>query len=221
MDRKAVAAAIESTLLKPEASSAQIQALCDEAIALSLGGVCVSPYFVKEARRRLEGHSVRIVSVAGFPLGYNHTSGKVEEIKKMIHDGVDEVDAVVNITAVKEGNWSFVENDLSALAQITHLKNRSIKLIIEFGLLSPDEIRSVCTIAERWQFDFIKTSTGMLAPGPEAADIRFLRSILNPFTKIKASAGIRTAEKAIALMEAGAIRLGTSSAKAILDGIPA
>lgn len=221
MDRQAVASAIESTLLKPETTTFQVQALCEEALALNLGGVCVSPYFVKEARRQLEGSKTRVISVVGFPLGYNHTSAKVEEIKKMIHDGADEVDAVVNITAVKEGNWSFVENDLSALAQITHLKNRSIKLIIEFGMLTPDEIREVCVIAERWQYDYIKTSTGMLAPGPEPADIRFLRSILNPFTKIKASAGIRTAEKAIALMEAGANRLGTSSAKAIMDGIPA
>lgn len=219
MDRKVVAGALESTLLKPETTAAQIHALCDEALRLQLGGVCVPPYFVKEARRRLEGSPLRVVSVVGFPLGYNHTSGKVEEIKKMVHDGADEVDAVLAITAVKDGNWSYVENDLAAMAQMSHLKNRVIKLIIETGMLTPEEIRQVCAIAERWQYDFIKTSTGMLGPGPDAADIRFLRGILQPKTRIKASAGIRTAEKAVALIEAGADRIGTSSASEIMNGL--
>lgn len=220
MDRRSVAAALESTLLKPEALTADIHRLCDEAIEWGVAGVCVSPYFVKEARRRLEGKDQKVISVVGYPLGYAHTIAKVEEIKKMVHDGVDEMDVVVNITAVKEGNWTYVENDLSAVAQIAHLKNRPIKLIIEMGMLDPEEIRQVCRIAEQWQFEYIKTSTGMLAPGPDARDIAYLRQLLQPRTRIKASAGIRTAEQALALLQAGADRIGTSAAVAIIQGIP-
>lgn len=216
MDRSALAAALESTLLKPETGLAEVQALCDEAVQLGLAGVCVSPYFVKEARRRLDGTGRKVISVVGFPLGYSYTAAKVEEIKKMVHDGADEVDAVVHITAVKDGNWSYVENDISAMTQIAHLKNVPIKLIIESGMLNPEEIRQVCGIAERWKVEYIKTSTGMLAPGPDAPDIRFLKGILHPGTRIKASAGIRTAAKAITLLEAGASRIGTSSAAAIM-----
>lgn len=218
MDQPTFAATLESTLLKPEAGTGEVQALCEEAVQLGLAGVCVSPYFVKEARRRLESTPQKVVSVVGFPLGYSFTGAKVEEIKKMVHDGADEVDAVVHITAIKDGNWSYVENDISAMAQIAHLKNVPIKLIIESGMLNPEEIRQVCAIAERWQVEYIKTSTGMLAPGPDAPDIRFLRGILQPGTRIKASAGIRNVEKALALLDAGASRIGTSSAAAIMEG---
>ncbi|MCF8237300.1 MAG: deoxyribose-phosphate aldolase [Saprospiraceae bacterium] len=216
MEREVLARSLESTLLKPETTLEQIQQLCDEAIELDLGGVCVPPYFVKEARRRLEGKGPIVVSVVGFPLGYSGTSGKAEEIKKLVNDGADEVDVVINITAVKDANWTYLENDLSSLAQISHLKNTPIKLIIEMGMMNPDEVRQICTIAERSKIDFIKTSTGMLAPGPSKEDIAFLRSILDSDTRIKASAGIRTAEKAIALIEAGADRIGTSSAGKIM-----
>jgi deoxyribose-phosphate aldolase len=218
MDRSDLAAALESTLLKPESTLEEIQALCDEAMQLGLAGVCVPPYFVKEARRRMEGRPQRVISVVGFPLGYSFTAAKVEEIKKMVHDGADEIDAVAPLTAIRSGNWNYVENDISAMAQIAHLKNRPLKLIIESGMLRPEEIRQVCAIAERWQVEFIKTSTGMLAPGPDESDIRFLRELLKPSTRIKASAGIRTAEKAIALMAAGAARIGTSAAAAIMAG---
>ncbi len=216
MEREVLAGSLESTLLKPETTLEQIQQLCDEAIELKLGGVCVPPYFVKEARRRLEGKPPIVVSVVGFPLGYSGTSGKAEEIRKLVNDGVDEVDVVINITAVKDANWTFLENDLMSLAQISHLKNTPIKLIIEMGMMNPDEVRQICTIAERSKIDFIKTSTGMLAPGPSKEDIAFLRSILDPSTRIKASAGIRTAEKAMALIRAGADRIGTSSAGKIM-----
>ncbi len=216
MEREVLARSLESTLLKPETTLEQIQQLCEEAIELNLGGVCVPPYFVKEARRQLGNKGPLVVSVVGFPLGYSGTSGKAEEIKKLVNDGVDEVDVVINITAVKDANWTFLENDLSSLAQISHLKNTPIKLIIEMGLMNPDEVRQICTIAEQSKIDFIKTSTGMLAPGPSKEDIAFLRSILDPSTRIKASAGIRTAEKAIALIDAGADRIGTSSAGKIM-----
>ncbi|MBK7341758.1 MAG: deoxyribose-phosphate aldolase [Saprospiraceae bacterium] len=216
MEREKLAQSLESTLLKPETTLDQIRMLCDEACELQLKGVCVPPYFVKEARRRLEGKAPLVISVVGFPLGYNCTSGKVEEIKKLVNDGVDEVDVVINIPAVKDGNWTYIENDLSSMAQISHLRNIVIKLIIEMGMMNPEEVRQICTIAERCRIDYIKTSTGMLAPGPTREDITFLRSILDQGTRIKASAGIRTAEKAIALIEAGADRIGTSSAAAIM-----
>jgi deoxyribose-phosphate aldolase len=216
MERDKLARCLESTLLTPETTLDQIHKLCDEATELNLGGVCVPPYFVKEARRRLTNQRQLVVSVVGFPLGYSGTSGKAEEIRKLVNDGANEVDVVINISAVKDANWTFLENDLSSLAQISHLKNTPIKLIIEMGMMNPDEVRQICAIAERSRIDFIKTSTGMLAPGPTKEDIAFLRSILDPGTRIKASAGIRTAEKAIALIEAGADRIGTSSAAAIM-----
>jgi deoxyribose-phosphate aldolase len=213
-----LASAIESTLLKVEATVEDIHRLCDEAAELALGAVCVPPYWVKEARRRLDTTHTLVVSVAGFPLGYSATTAKAEEIKRLVNDGCDEVDLVAPVTAIKNGHWSFVSNEINSLAQITHLKDRPLKLIIEMGMLSPEEIRETCRIAEEAKVDYIKTSTGMLAPGPSVEDIRFLRSILHTDTRIKASAGIRTRQLAMDLLAAGADRLGTSSAAAILAG---
>lgn len=219
MKNQEIAAVIESTLLKPDVSIQAIHAMCEEAQMLGVKGVCIPPYFVKEASRKLENSAVIVVSVVGFPYGYSHTTAKVEEVKKMVHDGAEEVDMVVNVAAVKDRNWGYVENDIAAVTQITHLKNCPIKLIIEIGLMSPDEIRRLCELAVKCKVDFVKTSTGVMAPGPAVEDIRFLRSILPASTGIKASAGIRTLDHARDLILAGANRIGTSSAAAILENI--
>lgn len=213
-----ISQALESTLLKADTKPDQIRQLCEEAIALQVVGVCIPPYYVKDAVKILEGTGILTVSVGGFPMGYQNSASKIEDMKRIIQDGADEVDVVAPIAAIKAAHWTYVDNQIKALAQMAHLKDKPIKLIIETGLLTRAEIVQVCELAVDARVNYIKTSTGMLGAGPTPEDIRFLRSILPVDMPIKASAGIRTFDQAKAMMEAGAARIGTSAAAVILAG---
>lgn len=213
-----ISQALESTLLKADTKPDQIRHLCEEAIAIKVVGVCVPPYYVKDAVKILADTGILTVSVGGFPMGYQNSASKIEDMKRIIQDGADEVDVVAPIAAIKAGHWTYVDNQIKALAQMAHLKDKPIKLIIETGLLTRDEIEQVCELAVDARVNYIKTSTGMLGEGPTPEDIRFLRSILPVEILIKASAGIRTFDQAKAMIEAGATRIGTSSAGVILAG---
>lgn len=213
-----ISQALESTLLKADTKPDQIRHLCEEAIALQVVGVCIPPYYVKDAVKILEGTGILTVSVGGFPMGYQNSASKIEDMKRIIQDGADEVDVVAPIAAIKAAHWTYVDNQIKALAQMAHLKDKPIKLIIETGLLTREEIERVCELAVEARVNYIKTSTGMLGEGPTPEDIRFLRSILPAEMPIKASAGIRTFDQAKAMIEAGATRIGTSSAAVILAG---
>lgn len=212
-----IASFIDHTVLKADTTVADIQYICAEAIEYQFAAVCVPPYFVAPARQALDGASIRLATVIGFPMGYAATVAKVEEIKRAIDEGADEFDVVINVAAVKSANWSFVRNDLDRMVTACHLRAKQIKIIIETGLLTEDEIRQICTICNDLVPDYVKTSTGFNGAGANPEVVRLLRSLLKPEIKIKASGGIRTAAAAKALIDAGANRLGASQGVAIVS----
>lgn len=211
-----IASFIDHTVLKPDATFADIQQVCKEAITYGFAAVCVPPFYVAQARQALEGAPIKLATVIGFPLGYSATVAKVEEIKRAIDEGADEFDIVINIAAAKNANWSFVRNDIDRMLTACHLRGKQIKVIIETALLTESEILEVCKICNDLVPDYVKTSTGFNGAGATPEIIRLLRSTLKKEIKIKASGGIRTLEDAKALVAAGADRLGASKGVAIV-----
>jgi len=206
---------IDHTVLLPDCSSEDIEALCEEAHKHRFAAVCVPPYFVRDVVRKLEDSPVRVATVIGFPMGYACTPAKVEEVKRAVEEGVDEVDVVINICAVKNGHWAYVKNDIESMTMATHARGKVIKVILEVGLLDEEEIKQLCEICNQVGVNFVKTSTG-LNGGATVEVISMLREQLNDQIKIKASGGIRNREAAEALIEAGAARLGTSAGTEII-----
>lgn len=203
---------IDHTILKPDCVAADIEQLCSEAIEYQFAAVCVPPFYVKDAYQHLKAHPVKVATVAGFPLGYSTTFAKVEEIKRAIDDGADEVDVVINITAVKNGDWNYVENDIASMTTAVHVKGKQIKVILETGLLTNDEIVRLCALCKDIGPEYVKTSTGFNGPGAKVSTVRLLRENLEGTPiKIKASGGIRTYKKAQSMIKAGAQRIGASA----------
>ena len=207
---------IDLTYLKPDATRYRIEQLCAEAIEYEVFSVCVPPYFVQQVARILEDYQVKVCTVIGFPYGYEATQVKAEAIKKAVEEMVDEIDVVANIAAIKSGDWAYTMNDADSMVRLGHMRNLKVKWIIEMNLLTPEEIKHVCEIAVAKEVDFVKTGTGTIGDAVSPEDVKLLRSILPAGMQIKASGGIRTREQALALIEAGANRLGTSAAKSIL-----
>ena len=204
---------IEQTILKPDTSLADVRRICEEAQRHKFAGVCIPPLFVREAKRLIdETHlKTRVVTVVGFPMGYSGIAAKCEEIKRATEDGADEIDAVINISAIKSGNWNHVGNDIEVLALATNMRGRTLKLILECGLLTNDEIRRVCELAESARVAWLKTGTGFHGHAATPDMVRSLRAIAPANIKIKAAGGIRTFVEAQALIDAGAERVGTSA----------
>ena len=211
-----VAGYIDHTLLKPNATLSDIRQLCAEAIEYGFAAVCIPPFYVKEAVGLLGAGKPKVATVIGFPMGYSATPAKVEEIKKAIDDGADELDVVINLCALKSENWNYVRNDIDSVCTAVHLKGKVIKIILETGLLEEDEIRQLCAICLDSKPDFVKTSTGMNGPGASLEAVALLRQEVGGQIKIKASGGIRTPEQARLFIEAGAARLGASAGVALL-----
>lgn len=211
---------IEHTLLKPDSTPEDIRRLCEETTEYGFWGVCVPPYYVRDARRLLGGDEVRfrVCTVIGFPMGYSATMAKSEEIKRAFDDGADEIDAVLNIAAVKSQQWNHVERDVDAIATTTRLRSGVSKLILECALLTEEEIRQVVEIARKTGIHFLKTGTGFLGHPATEAMVQQLRQLANGELKIKAAGGIRTRAQAEALLRAGADRLGTSASVDIAQG---
>ena len=202
--------AIEHTILKPDCTIDDIRRLCEEALQYNFYGVCVPPYFVKDAARFLN-EQAKVVTVVGFPMGYSNVPAKVEEIKRALDEEADEIDAVVNICAIKSNNWNYIKNELDSIARAVSMRGKVLKLIIETGLLTKAEMKQVIKIAEDNDIQFIKTSTGFNGDGATVEIVKFLRENLNPKVKIKASGGIKSFEMAEKLLHAGADRIGTSN----------
>lgn len=202
---------IDHTLLKPDMTFADLDRLIAEAREHLFAAVCVPPFFAQHAVQKLEGTGVKVATVVGFPMGYSPTSAKVEEVKNCIDKGVDEIDAVVNIAAIKNGKWAFVTNDIKSVATSAHLQAKVIKLILETSLLTEDELKKALEICADAEVDFVKTSTGFNGQGVNLDVLKQMRALLPETIRLKASGGIRTREFAIALVEAGADRIGTSS----------
>jgi deoxyribose-phosphate aldolase len=209
---------IDHTILKPDCTLEEVKRVCEEAKTHGFFSVCIPPFYVKDAAMFLEGAAAKVVTVVGFPMGYATTPAKVEEIKRAIDDGADEVDAVVNICAVKNGNWNYVRNDVESMTRIAHLRGKTIKIILETAMMSQEELERLCKICIESEVDFVKTSTGILAAGANVDIISWLRAQLPPAIKIKASGGVRSYQDAVRLVEAGASRLGSSTSVQIVQG---
>ena len=200
---------IDHTLLKPDATREQIKTLCEEAKRYQFYSVCVNPTWVKTAKQLLLGSGVKVCTVIGFPLGAATVETKVFETKNALENGADEIDMVMNIGAFKSGNIKHVQQEIESVVQAAS-GNATVKVIIETGLLSDDEIKRASLLAEHAQADFVKTSTGFLAEGVKLEQIELIKSVVGENTGIKASGGIKTAEFAKRLICAGATRIGSS-----------
>lgn len=212
-----LASYIEHTLLKSDCLESDIDRLCSEAVDHNLFGVCVPPVYVSRAARLLQGRSTHVVTVIGFPMGYNVTPVKVEEARKAIDEGADELDMVINLTAFKSKNYKAVQKDIESMADFSHLHSKTLKVIIETGLLTDEEIRKACNIASKSGADFLKTSTGFSGAGASVNAIKVMRDALPKKIKIKASGGIREKKFALELIDAGADRIGSSSSLNIIN----
>lgn len=212
-----LASYIDHTQLKPDATADQVLQLCDEARNYSFAAVCIAPCYVQLAKERLgPGSFVKVATVVGFPLGYQHSKVKFLETHQAIADGANEIDVVMNVSAFKSGKYDEVENELSDLAKFCHLKEAELKVIIETALLSEEEIIKACELCVNAGVDFVKTSTGFASRGATVEDIKLMRRVLPKSMKIKASGGIRTYEDAEAMIKAGADRLGCSASVQIV-----
>lgn len=213
-----IARYIEHTNLSPTLTIADIDRLVEEAVQYNFFGICVPPFWVKRARREIGSRQVMLVTVAGFPLGYNMTETKLDEIQRAIDNGADEVDIVWNISAFKTGlPWTKIE--VAKCARLLHDHQKVLKVIIETAYLSDKEIAQACKLCSDAGADFVKTSTGFAHAGAKVEHIRLMRKNLPPQVGIKASGGIRTRLQAEELVAAGAERLGTSYGIAIINSL--
>ncbi|MBR2909784.1 MAG: deoxyribose-phosphate aldolase [Clostridia bacterium] len=208
---KTIQEMVEFTLLDPRAVEKDIQTLINVAIKNNFYGVCVNPCNVKFARDYIDNivkSQTKIVTVVGFPLGANSIQTKVVEAKQALADGADELDVVINIGKLKDGDYAHIKNELSRIVRIS--KGKIVKAIIETCYLTRDEIKSVCKVCEKAKVDFIKTSTGYGTAGARVEDVSLINETVRNKCMIKASGGIRTRAQAEELIRAGASRIGTS-----------
>lgn len=210
-----IATYIDHTLLKPGATEVEISQLCLEAKTYQFAAVCVPPIYVSQAHRLLAGTAVRVACVVGFPFGYHHISTKVVEIKQAIADGADELDMVMNQAALQNGDFDYLSREIVACLQPVRLHRKSLKVIIESGVLRDEEIIQCCELYAQHKVDFVKTSTGYAAQGATLHAVELMRRHLPDTIAIKASGGIRTFEQAKEFLSAGASRIGTSAGIAI------
>jgi deoxyribose-phosphate aldolase len=207
---------IEHTNLNPALTIKDIDKLVEEARQYNFFGVCVPPFWVRRAFREIGTDKIALVTVAGFPLGYNMTETKLDEIKRAIDNGATEVDVVWNISSFKTGiPWTKIE--LAKCSKIMHDNQKLLKVIIETAYLTDEEIVRACALCADAGVDIVKTSTGFAPSGAKVEHIQLMRSVLPKEVGIKASGGIKTKEQAIAMIEAGADRLGTSSGIKIVE----
>jgi len=211
-----IASKIDHTLLKPDATEKEIVNLCHEAVKYGFAAICVNPTYVCTAARLLHGTNVAVATVIGFPLGAVLTETKIQEILAAKAHGAREVDAVINVSRLKSGDWKTVERDLDLMVRTAHGCGLQIKIIIETGLLSFEEKKRAAEMVKAVGADYIKTSTGFYG-GATVEDVRLLKEWVGPEVKVKASGGIRTKEFALELLKAGADRLGTSSGPALVQ----
>ena len=207
---------IDHTLLKPEATKAQIEKLCSEAKEYDFKSVCVNPYYVKYAKELLKGSDVLVCTVIGFPLGQNTTAIKVAETKDAIKNGADEIDMVINIGALKSKEEDYVLNEIKEIRNAC--KGNTLKVIIETCLLTDEEKITACKLSKEAGADFVKTSTGFSTHGATVEDVKIMRKTVGEDMGVKASGGIRDRETALKMVEAGATRLGVSAGVAIVKG---
>ena len=207
---------IDHTLLKPDASWKDIENLINQAKKYQFASVCVNPTWVKQAAQALVDSPVKVCTVVGFPLGATTSVVKAFETKEAIQNGADEIDMVINIGALKSGNLQAVEDDIRAVVDASGQK--VVKVIIETCLLTDDQKVEACQLAKLAGADFVKTSTGFSTGGATIEDVQLMREVVGPLMGVKAAGGTRSYQDALAFIEAGANRIGTSSGVAIMEG---
>lgn len=208
---------IDHTLLKPQASLEQIKKVCDEAKEQNFASVCVNPNYIEYVAKQLEGSGVAPCVVIGFPLGATTPEVKAAETCIVTSLGAKEVDMVVNVGAIKSGDWQLVKRDIEAVVNAAKGK-ALVKVIIETCLLTDEEKVKVCTVAKLAGADFVKTSTGFSTGGATPEDVKLMRETVGPHMGVKASGGVRDYASAVRMIKAGATRLGTSSGVKIVSG---
>lgn len=206
---------IDHTLLKPDATNAQIKQLCEEADAHKFFSVCINPTHVKLASQLLTNSSVKVCTVIGFPLGANSSSVKAYETVDAIENGADEIDMVINVGALKSGDLETVEEDIAAVVEAAN--GKLVKVIIETSLLTEEEKQTACKLAEKAGCNFVKTSTGFSGGGATVEDVTLMKNAVSANIEVKASGGVRSREDALKMIEAGATRIGASSGIAIVS----
>lgn len=212
-----IASFIDHTLLKPEATAEQVKIICQEARQHAFAAVCVNPSFVPLVHGLLKGTKILVCAVAGFPLGASLPSIKAFETLTLLEHGANEIDMVINIGALKDGAYGLVLNDIAGVVQTAHNQQAQVKVIIETGLLSQQEKILACLLSKAAGADFVKTSTGFSTGGATVEDIDLMHRIVGPQVKVKASGGVRNLADALAMIQAGASRIGTSSGIKILQ----
>ena len=207
---------IDHTLLKQDATVEQIDRLLSEAKDYDFASVCVNPCWVAHAKSGLENTDVKVCTVVGFPLGATTSAVKAFETKEAIQNGADEIDMVINVGALKSGNADLVESDIRAVVEAS--RDKLVKVIIEACLLTDEEKVLACQLAQKAGADFVKTSTGFSTGGATLPDVQLMRQTVGPDMGVKAAGGARSYADAVAFVETGATRIGTSSGVAILKG---
>ena len=217
MNKKDLARMIDHTSLKPEVTEKDIDVLCKEALEYNFASVCVNPAMVAKAASMLKDSDVKVCTVIGFPLGATTTEVKAFETEDVIKKGATEVDMVINVGKLKEGNLEYVKKDIEAV--VNAAKGKALtKVIIETCLLTDEEKVTACKLSKEAGADFVKTSTGFSTGGATAADIKLMRETVGPDLGVKASGGVRSLEDAMTMIENGATRIGASASIAICEG---
>lgn len=217
MNANDIASFIDHTLLKAEATPQQIETLCSEAAQHKFKAVCIAPCHVLRASEHLRGTPVRIATVAGFPLGANRSEVKAIEATLAVRDGAHEIDMVASINAIKNQDWVRVEEDIAQV--VKNVPTAVVKVILETALLTPAEIRDACKASENAGAHFVKTSTGFASGGATLDAVRLMRACVSQKVQVKASGGIRKLSEAIAYIEAGATRIGTSAGVSMVTNL--
>jgi len=220
MNRQELARYIDHTLLKPEATPDAVVQVCREAVIYHFAAVCVNSVFVPLVAKELAGTDVAVCSVVGFPLGATSTASKVCETELAVAKGATEIDMVIPVGLLKAGKKTEVREDIAAVAATCHGQGAILKVILETVLLTNDEKVTACKLCQEAGADFVKTSTGFSTGGATAADIALMRKTVGPDMGVKAAGGIHNYAEAMAMIEAGATRIGASKGIAIVGGAP-
>jgi deoxyribose-phosphate aldolase len=216
-----IAALIDHTILKPEATRADVVKVCREARQYNFASVCVNPYWVPLVRAELTGSPVKVCTVVGFPLGATSTEAKVAEAAAALRAGAQEIDMVINVGALRSGDHEAVKLDIQQVVKVSHEARAIVKVILETALLDDNQKAVACTLTKLAGADFVKTSTGFGPSGATAHDIALMRQVVGPEMGVKASGGIRTLQDVQAMKAAGASRIGASASVKIVEATAA
>ncbi|MBI5166795.1 MAG: deoxyribose-phosphate aldolase [candidate division NC10 bacterium] len=217
MEPKDLARMIDHSLLKPGAMREEVVNLCEEARRYCFAAVCVNPTYVKLCADLLLGSPVKVCTVVGFPLGATLPEAKVFEARECLRFGAEEIDMVINVGALKSGDYALVKRDIEGVVNVCHGKGAICKVIIEAALLTEEEKVKACTLAKEAGADFVKTSTGFGPGGATVEDVALMRQVVGPGIGVKAAGGVRTYNEAMKMIEAGANRIGTSAGGKIME----